>query len=139
VTTPARRSAWPHGSTDMMAGWDIDKDDPADVVRTALDGPAAGALEVIADADSAATNAALSADPNVVYPTSQPPEEYREGPLYQHQLSRGTARGKRAGGSIGSSPTGPRSTTARGRRTTGGSPGRPALKRIYHSCLDASP
>jgi hypothetical protein len=52
----------------MMAGWDIDKDDPADVVRTALDGPAAGALEVIADADSAATKAALSADPNVVYP-----------------------------------------------------------------------
>ena len=28
--------------TDMMAGWDIPKNDPADVVRTALDGVEAG-------------------------------------------------------------------------------------------------
>ena len=39
--------------TDMMAGWDIPKNDPADVVRAALDGIEAGALEVIADADTA--------------------------------------------------------------------------------------
>jgi NAD(P)-dependent dehydrogenase (short-subunit alcohol dehydrogenase family) len=48
--------------TDMMAGWDIPKNDPADVVRQALDGIEAGALEVMADADTAATKAALSAE-----------------------------------------------------------------------------
>ncbi|WP_406274270.1 hypothetical protein OH779_38935 [Actinacidiphila glaucinigra] len=31
--------------TDMMSGWDIPKNDPADVVRQALDGLEAGALE----------------------------------------------------------------------------------------------
>ena len=45
---------------DMMAGWDIPKNDPADMVRQALDGLAAGQLEVIADADTAAARAALS-------------------------------------------------------------------------------
>lgn len=46
--------------TDMMAGWDIPKNDPADVVRKALDGIEAGALEVIADAETAETKADLS-------------------------------------------------------------------------------
>ena len=56
--------------TDMMAGWDIPKNDPADVVRAALDGIEAGALEVIADADTADAKAALSADPSDVYQLS---------------------------------------------------------------------
>src|SRR5690349_21194698 len=46
--------------TDMMAGWDIPKNDPAEVVRVALDGLESGALEVIADAETAATKAELS-------------------------------------------------------------------------------
>ena len=54
--------------TDMMAGWDIPKNDPADVVRTALDGIEANAFEVIVDADSAAAKAALSRDPSEVWP-----------------------------------------------------------------------
>lgn len=52
---------------DMMAGWDVEKNDPADVVRVALDGIEARRLEVLADKDSAETKAALSADPSVVY------------------------------------------------------------------------
>ena len=47
--------------TDMMAGWDIPKNDPADVVRQALDGIEAGLTEVIADADTAAAKLQLSA------------------------------------------------------------------------------
>lgn len=35
--------------TDMMAGWDIPKNDPADVVRAGLDGLAADRQEVLAD------------------------------------------------------------------------------------------
>jgi NAD(P)-dependent dehydrogenase (short-subunit alcohol dehydrogenase family) len=53
--------------TDMMAGWDIPKNDPADVVRAALDGIAEGRLEVLADADTAQTKADLAQDPSVVY------------------------------------------------------------------------
>jgi NAD(P)-dependent dehydrogenase (short-subunit alcohol dehydrogenase family) len=53
--------------TDMMAGWDIPKNDPADVVRLALDGIEADRLEIIADKDTADTKAALSADPSTVY------------------------------------------------------------------------
>jgi NAD(P)-dependent dehydrogenase (short-subunit alcohol dehydrogenase family) len=53
--------------TDMMAGWDIPKNDPADVVRAALDGLERGALEVLADADTIETKAGLSADPSIVY------------------------------------------------------------------------
>jgi NAD(P)-dependent dehydrogenase (short-subunit alcohol dehydrogenase family) len=53
--------------TDMMAGWDIPKNDPADVVRATLDGVEQGALEVLADADTASAKAALSADPAEVY------------------------------------------------------------------------
>ncbi|MDA0179439.1 SDR family oxidoreductase [Solirubrobacter phytolaccae] len=52
--------------TDMMAGWDIPKNDPADVVRQALDGLEADAVEVIADADTAETKAALSTEPVAV-------------------------------------------------------------------------
>lgn len=54
--------------TDMMAGWDIAKNDPADVVRDALDGIEAGALEVIADAESAQAKTDLSADPSAIWP-----------------------------------------------------------------------
>jgi NAD(P)-dependent dehydrogenase (short-subunit alcohol dehydrogenase family) len=53
--------------TDMMAGWDIPKNDPADVARQALDGLEAGHLEIIADRDTALAKAALGADPALVY------------------------------------------------------------------------
>jgi NAD(P)-dependent dehydrogenase (short-subunit alcohol dehydrogenase family) len=53
--------------TDMMARWDIKKNDPADVVRVALDGIEAEVLEVIADAETAATKAALCRDPFELY------------------------------------------------------------------------
>jgi NAD(P)-dependent dehydrogenase (short-subunit alcohol dehydrogenase family) len=49
--------------TDMMAGFDIPKNDPAVVVATALDGIEAGLVEVIADSDTAAAKAALVAEP----------------------------------------------------------------------------
>jgi NAD(P)-dependent dehydrogenase (short-subunit alcohol dehydrogenase family) len=53
--------------TDMMAGWDIPKNDPADVVRTALDGVEAGLLEIIADEQTSQVKATLSEDPVVTY------------------------------------------------------------------------
>ncbi|MFE7974382.1 SDR family oxidoreductase [Streptomyces shenzhenensis] len=53
--------------TEMMSGWDIPKNDPADVVRQALDGLEAGAVEVLADEDTAQTKAALSTAPGIVY------------------------------------------------------------------------
>lgn len=53
--------------TDMMAGWDVPKNDPADVVRLALDGIEAGAFEVVADEETAETKRLLSADPREVY------------------------------------------------------------------------
>jgi NAD(P)-dependent dehydrogenase (short-subunit alcohol dehydrogenase family) len=53
--------------TDMMAGWDIEKNDPAEVVRAALDGLEAGHLEVLADRDTVLAKAALGADPALVY------------------------------------------------------------------------
>jgi NAD(P)-dependent dehydrogenase (short-subunit alcohol dehydrogenase family) len=55
-------------ATDMTAAWDVPKNDPADVVRQALDGVEAGSLEVIADANTAAAKAALAGDPADVYP-----------------------------------------------------------------------
>jgi NAD(P)-dependent dehydrogenase (short-subunit alcohol dehydrogenase family) len=58
--------------TDMMAGWEVEKNDPADVVRAALDGIEAGQLEVLADHASAQVKAALSADPGVLYPQTIP-------------------------------------------------------------------
>jgi NAD(P)-dependent dehydrogenase (short-subunit alcohol dehydrogenase family) len=53
--------------TDMMAGWDIPKNDPADVVRQALDGIEAGQLEIVADEETARAKADLSADPALTY------------------------------------------------------------------------
>lgn len=54
--------------TDMMAGFDVPKNRPEDVARTALDGVEAGRLEVLADPDSIALKAALSRDPAETYP-----------------------------------------------------------------------
>ncbi|MEV4813570.1 SDR family oxidoreductase [Micromonospora avicenniae] len=53
--------------TEMMAGYDGDKGDPADVVRAALDGIEADKLEVIADEWSAHVKASLAADPSAFY------------------------------------------------------------------------
>ncbi len=58
--------------TDMMAGWDVEKNDPADVVRAALDGIEAGKMEILADNNSFQLKAALSADPSVLYPQAVP-------------------------------------------------------------------
>lgn len=52
--------------TDMMAGWDIPKNDPAVVVRDALDGLVAGDVEVLADEDSRAVKRLLSEAPDVL-------------------------------------------------------------------------
>ncbi|SQD97396.1 MULTISPECIES: SDR family oxidoreductase [unclassified Parafrankia] len=61
--------------TDMGAGVEMDKNDPADVVRATLDGIEAGHAEVIADALSAQAKANLALDPAQVYqPTSGPGE-----------------------------------------------------------------
>lgn len=54
--------------TDMMAGYDVSKSNPADIVRTALDGIEAGHLEVIADEATAQAKAALAAGPSTLYP-----------------------------------------------------------------------
>lgn len=54
--------------TDMMADADIDKNDPADVVRAALDGIEDDRLEVLADDASRQVKSALSQDPGVLYP-----------------------------------------------------------------------
>jgi NAD(P)-dependent dehydrogenase (short-subunit alcohol dehydrogenase family) len=53
--------------TDMMAAWDVPKNDPAEVVRLALDGIEANQLEIIADQDTADAKAALSDDPTITY------------------------------------------------------------------------
>ena len=53
--------------TDMMAGYTGPMLDPADVVRTALDGVEAGALEVLADDWSAQVKASLAGDPAAFY------------------------------------------------------------------------
>ncbi|MET7425164.1 SDR family oxidoreductase [Dactylosporangium sp. NPDC005555] len=47
--------------TDMMAGWDVPKLDPAFVVAAALDGVASGRTEVLVDDASRAAKAALTA------------------------------------------------------------------------------
>ncbi|MFE1591477.1 SDR family oxidoreductase [Nocardia sp. NPDC058705] len=54
--------------TDMMAGIDVDKTDPALIARRALDGVRAGALEVLADAQTVAWKARLGEDPALLYP-----------------------------------------------------------------------
>ncbi|NED06144.1 SDR family oxidoreductase [Streptomyces sp. SID6648] len=45
--------------TDMMAGWDIPKNDPSAVVTVALDGVETGAPEVLADQETRETKASL--------------------------------------------------------------------------------
>jgi NAD(P)-dependent dehydrogenase (short-subunit alcohol dehydrogenase family) len=54
--------------TDMTAGLDVPKNDPADVVRVALDGVEADRVEVLADQVVVDLKAALSADPRTLYP-----------------------------------------------------------------------
>ncbi|GGO20415.1 SDR family oxidoreductase [Micromonospora parathelypteridis] len=56
--------------TDMMANYDGDKIDPADVVRVALDGIEAGKIEVLADEWSAYIKASLANDPSAFYSVS---------------------------------------------------------------------
>jgi hypothetical protein len=51
----------------MMAGIDAELNDPADVVRAALDGLAADRTEVLADDATVRLKAALSADTGVHY------------------------------------------------------------------------
>lgn len=53
--------------TDMMKGYDGPMSQPADVVRTALDGLEAGLMEVVVDDWSAAVKASLSRDPREFY------------------------------------------------------------------------
>ncbi|GAB2842183.1 SDR family oxidoreductase [Actinoallomurus bryophytorum] len=59
--------------TDMMAAYDVDKLDPADVVRAALDGVQAGALEILVDDASRQVKAALALDPSALYPQRHDP------------------------------------------------------------------
>lgn len=51
--------------TAMVADYDVAKNDPADVVRAALDGIEAGELEIVVDDFSAQAKAALAAAPTV--------------------------------------------------------------------------
>ncbi|MGY1843844.1 SDR family oxidoreductase [Modestobacter sp. SYSU DS0875] len=53
--------------TDMMAGSDVAKTDPADVVRVVLDGVRSGAWEVLVDDASRHVKAALATDPREFY------------------------------------------------------------------------
>jgi len=56
--------------TDMMAGFDVEKTDPAVIARVALDGIEAGAIEVVADEGTAQLKAALAGDPRLLYPAA---------------------------------------------------------------------
>src|SRR4051794_12553231 len=53
--------------TDMMAGYDVPKIAPADVVRQALDGIETNRLEVLADETSTFVKASLAEDPSRFY------------------------------------------------------------------------
>jgi NAD(P)-dependent dehydrogenase (short-subunit alcohol dehydrogenase family) len=53
--------------TDMLAGIDMPKNDPADVIRQALDGLESGSDEVLADADTRAAKALLAQPPRDMY------------------------------------------------------------------------
>lgn len=53
--------------TDMMAGRDVPKIDPADVTRAALDGVETGAIEVVVDDPSRFVKSALAGDPAQLY------------------------------------------------------------------------
>ncbi len=54
--------------TDMAAGLDVPKADPADIARIAIDGVAAGDAEIIADATSKTVLAGLSGGIGALYP-----------------------------------------------------------------------
>jgi hypothetical protein len=54
-------------ATDMLAGVDMPKNNPADVIRQALDGLDSGLDEVLADADTRAAKALLAQPPKVMY------------------------------------------------------------------------
>jgi NAD(P)-dependent dehydrogenase (short-subunit alcohol dehydrogenase family) len=56
--------------TDMMAGHDVPKLDPADVARASLDGVQSGAIEVLVDDASRYVKASLAADPAQFYAQS---------------------------------------------------------------------
>lgn len=53
--------------TDLTAGYEGEKADPAEIVRAALDGFEAGDYEVVADAWSAHVKASLADDPRLFY------------------------------------------------------------------------
>jgi NAD(P)-dependent dehydrogenase (short-subunit alcohol dehydrogenase family) len=54
--------------TDMMAGWDIDKVHPAEVVRAALDGVESGQFEILVDEPATSAKARVALDPRGAYP-----------------------------------------------------------------------
>lgn len=54
--------------TDMMADFDVPKNDPTDVVRAALNGIETGEIEVVADEESTKLKAALAEHPTLLYP-----------------------------------------------------------------------
>lgn len=56
--------------TDMMAGHDVPKVDPADVARAGLDGVRSGAIEVLVEDTSRYVKASLAADPAQFYAPS---------------------------------------------------------------------
>ncbi|MEV4242047.1 hypothetical protein AB0J63_01410 [Streptosporangium canum] len=56
----------------MMAGWDVAKNGPADVVHAALDGIEAGKMEILAGDADVRLKATLSADPSMLYPQAVP-------------------------------------------------------------------
>jgi NAD(P)-dependent dehydrogenase (short-subunit alcohol dehydrogenase family) len=58
--------------TDMVAAFDVDKIDPADVARAALDGVEAGAIEVLVDDEARRVKASLAGDPAVFYGLNVP-------------------------------------------------------------------
>lgn len=58
--------------TDISAGYDGEKVDPADVVRAALEGIEAGKIEVLVDEWSSHVKASLAADPSQFYPQTVP-------------------------------------------------------------------
>ncbi|MEV4178887.1 SDR family oxidoreductase [Nonomuraea sp. NPDC049709] len=57
-------------ATDMMAGYEGDLLDPADVARAALDGVESDAYEVVVDEWSATVKASLAGDPRLFYQAS---------------------------------------------------------------------
>src|SRR3546814_15541470 len=54
--------------TDMTAGWDTPKADPADIVREALNGLEQDQMEVLADDLSKQGKKMLASDPSAIYP-----------------------------------------------------------------------